>query len=368
MEAARRIAIEPTRKSLELGLLTETLGALLPLGRVDEILEHLARAGTIARELGDSRREAAVLLQLAVMLWTGGKYAQGLDAARDAARAAANAGSRTLQMATAQARMMLNHGLGLYAQVLEDAHAIESDFGPELAARRIMPGWAVLAALNVKVFLAEVLTRMGDFDPAQQACDAAYHELEGNEHAFSRTLVDVVQGVLWIEQGRARDAVALLQKSLQYCHANDVPTMVPPIFAALHRALALAGQGQEAAAQLRKSLDDRMYLAGGRYNEFYLSNSLAIALSELGRLNEAREAAEAARAAAAQYGQRGHEAEALATLAGVEERAGMDGAALANFRQALNVAQQCAATLIEHRSAEGIQRLSAVPALAGVSG
>lgn len=368
MEAARRISIEPKRQLHELGLLTETLGALLPLGRVDEILENLGRAGEIARQLGDARREAAVQLQLAVMLWTGGKYAQGLDAARQASEAAASAGSRTLQMAAAQARMMLNHGLGQYAQVLADARAVEREFAAELAARRIMPGWAVLSALNVQVFLADVMMRMGNFEAAEQACDAAYRELEHNEHAFSRTLVDLVHGTLRIEQGRAREAVALLQAALQYCRANDVATMVPPLYAALYRAMALCGQAEEAAAKLRKAVDDRLYQAGGRYNEFYLSHSLAVALAELGRLDEARAAAEAAHAAAASFGQRGHEAEALATLAEIEARSGAEPAAHTHFEQARNLAQQCSSTVVERGCAERLRALDAARAVAGITG
>lgn len=368
MEAARRIAIEPRRLELELDLLQETLGALLPLGRVDEILENLGRAGAIARRLGNARHQASVQLQLAVMFWTGGKYTQGLEAAREASEAAASAGSRTLKMVAAQARMMLNHGLGLYAQVLADARAVEREFAAELATRRIMPGWAVLPALNVKVFLADVMKRMGNFDAAEQACSAAYRELDGNEHAFSRSLVDFVQGTLWIEQGRAREAVALLRPALQHCYANDIPTMVPPIYAALYRALALSGQAEEAAARLRKAVADKLYLAGGRYNEFYLSRSLAIALAELGRFDEARAAAEVARASATSFGQRGHEAEALTTLAEIEAKSGHEPAARTYFEQARDLAQRCSASLIERRCTERLQALGAAAAVAGLNG
>ena len=113
MDAARHVEDEQTRSALELDLLSETLGALLPLGRGEEILGNLHRARGIARQIGDARREAAVLVQLAVMLWTEGRYEQGLDVAREAASAAVSAGSRSLQMAAGQARMMIHHGLGL---------------------------------------------------------------------------------------------------------------------------------------------------------------------------------------------------------------------------------------------------------------
>ena len=369
MDAARRVAVEPVRQALELGLLTETLGALLPLGRVDEILDNLERAGLLAKQLGDTRREAAVLLQLSVMLWTRGKYEQGLEAASKASEAAVTAGSRSLQMAAAQARMMLCHGLGRYQQVLEHARAVEQQFAAELAGRRIMAGWAVLAALNVKVFLADVLARMGGFDAAQEACAAAYRELTGHEHAFSRVLVDFVQGGIWTEQGRYRETVALLTTALQSCKANDVPTMYPPILAALGGAMALNGQVDEATALLRKAIDDKVHLAGGRYNEYYLSHNLAIALAEAGRYGEALAAAEDARRAAASYRQRGHEAEALCKMAEIEIKAGQQKSALVHLQQARSLAHDCSMTYVEGKTAESIARIMAAPqSVVGVPG
>jgi tetratricopeptide (TPR) repeat protein len=362
MDAARRIPIETERLTLELGLLTGTLGALLPLGRVDEILKNLERAGVIARQLGDTRREAVVLLQLAVMLWTSGKYLQGLQAAGEASAAAASAGSRSLQMAAAQARMMLNHGLGRYSKVLDDALEVERQFAAELGGRRIMTGWAVLAALNVKVFLADVLARKGDFDAAQEACDAGYRELEGHEHVFSRVLLDCVQGGVWIEQGRYGQAVTLLRSALQSCQANDVPTMYPPIFAALALAMALDGQADAAVAQLRQAIVDRLYLAGGRYNEFYFARSLAIALAQAGRYEEALAAAVDAREKAASHGQSGHEVEALYAIAEIEMMAGRHAQAMAHFQTVEQLARQCAMTHVQQKAGQCKSRISAAQA------
>jgi tetratricopeptide (TPR) repeat protein len=143
---------------------------------------------------------------------------------------------------------------------------------------------------------------------------------------------------------------------------------VPPLYAALYRAMALCGHAEEAAAKLRKAVDDRLYQAGGRYNEFYLSHSLAVALAELGRLDEARAAAEAAHAAAASFGQRGHEAEALATLAEIEARSGAEPAAHTHFEQARSLAQQCSSTLVERGCAERLRALDAARAVAGITG
>ena len=341
MDAARRVDDEQTRSALELDLLSETLGALLPLGRGEQILGNLHRARGIARQIGDARREAAVLVQLAVMLWTEGRYEPGLDVAREAASAAVSAGSRSLQMAAGQARMMIHHGLGLYARALEDAREVEASFGPELGARRIMAGWAVLAGLNVKVFLADILARMDDLDAAQRACEAAYRELSVHEHAFSRTLVDFVQGRILIDGGRLDEAVALMDSALQYCRANDVATMYPPLYAEWCWALALTGKARDATAKLRVAIAERLHLAGGRYNEFYLSHALAVALAGCGNYDDARAAAMEALEFAASHGQRGHEAEAALMLAQIETARGRPDDAQLQLRRAESLARQC---------------------------
>jgi tetratricopeptide (TPR) repeat protein len=255
-------------------------------------------------------------------------------------------------MAAAQARMMLNHGLGRYERALEDAEGVERRFAAELGARRIMAGWAVLASLNVKVFLADILFRMDRPDSAQQACDAAYRELEGHEHAFSRVLVDFVQGRMLIEQDRFEEASRLLEPALHFCHANDVATMVPPIFADLCLAQACSGDASGAADRLRKAIADRLHLAGGRYNEFYLARSLATALMLDGDSEGALAAARSALAAAGSYGQQGHEAESLVLLGDIEARVGRLDAAATSYERAQSLAHDCSMLRLERIASE----------------
>jgi len=355
MDAARRIEDDQQRATLEVSLLSESLGALLPLGRGEQILKNLDQARLIAGAVKDSRRQAAVLVQLAVMLWTQGRYLQGLDVAHEAGVVAAAAGSRSLQMASAQARVMLNHGLGRYAVALEDIAQVEQAFAPELAAGRMMSGWAVLATVNLNVFLADTLLRLGQLERAQQACDAARSGMEGTEHAFSRTLVDFVQGCLLIETSDPRKSAAYLDEALRHCESRDVATMYPPLFAAWGRARALsdATAAADAATKLQAAIDAKVHLAGGRYNEFYLSYALAVALRRSGRLADAAAAASAAMNYAAAYGQAGHRVEAMYELGQVELARGNADAAASILQRACRLAQES--------GMERIARLAAHP-------
>ncbi|WP_082754992.1 ATP-binding protein [Variovorax sp. PAMC 28711] len=341
LEAARRVEPEAAMLTCELALRMEALGAQMAVGLFDAIVTNLERAERITRTLGDTRRQAAVALQLAVVLWTRGSYRQGLEAAANAGAVALAAGSRSLQMAAMQARMMLNHGLGRYAVAGADAAEVEREFAVELRGRRLMAGWAVIASINVKTFLADTLIWKGEFVAAQAACDAAYRELAAEDHAFSRVLVDFVQAELMLAQHRAGDAVTLLRSALELCRVHELSNMQPAIVAYLGGAMARSGQALQALALLEPAIAAKISLSGGRYNEFYFPFNLAIALQTAGRAEEAIVAARTACEAASALEQRGHEARALQLLAGIEGEAGRAHDAALHTQQAQAAAHDC---------------------------
>ena len=341
LDAARRIEDSATMLPLELALRSEALGALMPQGDFDGMFTHLERAQVVTRMLGDPRRQAAVGLQLAVLLWTRGKYQQSLDATIQAAAAAVAAGSRGAQMTAAQARLMLDHALGRYDSLVEQARRVETSFAVELSSRRIMPGWAILPSVNVKVFLADALGRMGDTVTAQQVCEQGYRELSEPEHAFSRSMVDFVQGGIWVRSGRYRDAIACLRQAIVFCKLHDIPTMAPCMVGLLAEALGRDGGSAEAIDLVERAIADKTYLFAGLYTEYYLRYGKGVALTQCGRHEEALAELNLARAHAVAYGQRGHEADALLALGEAAAAAGQIEQARSLLQAAETAATEC---------------------------
>ncbi|MBS0452899.1 MAG: AAA family ATPase [Proteobacteria bacterium] len=341
LEAARRVPTESAMLPSELALRVEALGAQMALGEFDAIVSNLERAESITLTLGDTRRQAAVSLQLAVTLWACGSYQQGLSVATQAGKAAEAAGSRSLHMAAMQARMMLHHGQGRYLEATEVAMEVAREFEVELQARRLFPGWAVMASTNLHVFIADIMTLRGDLKAAQAACDAGYAELEEQDHPFSRVLLDFSQGELLLAQKRPAEAARLLKSALELCRVHEVSNMYPAILAHLGGALALAGKPTEALALLEPAVAKKLSRAGGRYNEYYFPYFLGIALQEAGRIDEALAAARQACDAAASFQQRGHEARALLLLAMVEQRLGRERESQQHLAEAQALAKEC---------------------------
>lgn len=297
-------------KRAELKLRMKALGALMPIGKPAPIIANLERASAIARELADPRSEAAAALQLVFIQWVRGEYQLGLEAAETASHSAAATGNRMLQMAAVQARLLLCHGQGRYTDVLHHAAEAQQKFADELSLGQMLPGWAAHPACNVLQFKADCLWRMGEFEAAQQALDECYRTLAANEHVFTRLVVDFVQGEVWLAGGRPAEAAALLEKSMALCKSNDIPSMFPPLLASHCIAMAGAGHAEQAAATLQQAYDDKVYQAGGRYNEYYYPRGLAVCQSRLGRHEEALRWARAARAAADVSDQQGHSVDA----------------------------------------------------------
>ena len=342
LDAASRIESEASRLESELALRAEAPGAMMALGQIDAIVTNLERAEIIARKLGDTRRQAAISLQLAVSQWSLGNYARGLEAAANTGTAARAANNRRFEMTALQASMMLNHGLGRYAEAQVDVDTLMRDYGPELALRRLLPGWAVFPAVNVHAFRSDLLMIRGEFVAAQAACDATYRELEGDlDHPFSHGLADFAQAGLLMAQGLDAQAAALLATTLELCRRHDVPTMYATILARLSGALARAGDAPRALALLEPAMAAKAYLAGGRYNDFYFAYNLGIALWKAGRFDEAAQSAAQAVSVAETFEQRGHKAQALLLCAEVDAALGRTTARDKHLRLARLDAQHC---------------------------
>lgn len=363
MEASSQRGVDPVRmQPVVLALRMEVLGAQLPKGRMTDAIANLEAAHAITRELGDLRRESGVALQLAVLLWTQGEYERGLVAAKGAEASARHCAGRSALMAAQQARVMLHHAQGRYREAVAGCRSVLREFAVELSARRLLPRWAVLAVVNVQAFLADSQAALGDFGAAQAACDSAYAELGAGDHAFSRILLDFVQGNVWLLQGRTRDAVAVLDRARMACDTHDVPTMKPPIVARLCMAMARSGQIGAALTRIEDAVATKLERQGGRYNAYYFPASHAAVLFEALRHDDALVQARHAIEEARRYGQRGHEAEITLLAAEIAAHGGQPAVAREFYSQALAISAECGMELMQAQALRGMhESIEAAP-------
>jgi len=338
LQAARRVDDASVALTLELALRLEAIGAMLALGQIDDIFSNMERAEAIAVQLNDQRARAAVSTETAVFLWMRGRFEQGLRYASQGLEAARLAQRRHMMMAAHQTRLMHLHALGRYAEAAVESQVLLSDYGPELSAHVVQPGWAAIPIVNLYAFHASTLWRLGDSATAHAFCAKAYEILSNINHPYSRLLIDTVQSQIWIEGMELDPAETLMRAGVQQCVTHNVPTMLSVCTGVLGSALARNGKAAEAATMLEKGFADRIYEAAGPYGRTFMRVSLGVAYRKLGRLDDAiavgRKAVEET---AEEYG---HQTEALYELAETLRQAGDLAGAEANFKRAAEAADR----------------------------
>jgi class 3 adenylate cyclase/tetratricopeptide (TPR) repeat protein len=352
--ASRRTDSESTAQTLELALRLEAIGAMMALGRIDEIFNNMERAEVVATQLNDQRARASVSTQTAVFLWMRGEFEQGLRHASRGLEAAGLAQRRHMSMAAHQTRLMHLHALGRYSEAAAEGSAVLSGYGPELAQHVVQPGWAAIPIINLYAFYSSTLWRLGDYKAAQEVCGLAYGILSVVDHPYSHLLIDTVQGQIWIEQEKLNEAEALMVRAARKCVTHNVPTMLAVCTGTLGSALARNGKPSEAATLLEKGFADRICDAAGPYGRIFMRVGLGVAYRNLGRPDDA---ISVGRKAVEQAGEEyGHRTEALCELAETLRRAGEASSAEDFFRQTYDEALRLGMPFYQKRAAAALAK------------
>ncbi|GAB9225018.1 class 3 adenylate cyclase/tetratricopeptide (TPR) repeat protein [Bradyrhizobium diazoefficiens] len=352
IQAARRVDGAPTAQALELALRLEAIGAMMALGQIDDIFSNMERAEAIAVQLNDQRARAAVSTETAVFLWMRGRFEQGLRYASQGLEAARLAQRRHMTMAAHQTRLMHLHALGRYAEAAVEGNVLLSEYGPELSAHYVQPGWAAIPIINLYAFHASTLWRLGDSEAGSAFCAKAYEILSNIDHPYSRLLIDTVQSQMWIENDELDRAERMMRMDLQQCLTHNVPTMLSVCMGVLGSALARNGKAAEAVPMLERGFADRIYEAAGPYGRTFMRVSLGVAYRKLRRLDDAiavgRKAVEQA---AEEYG---HQTEALYELAETLRHAGDQAGAEAHFKRVALAAERLGMPHYQRRAAAAL--------------
>ncbi|MGY8681608.1 tetratricopeptide repeat protein, partial [Bradyrhizobium sp. UFLA05-153] len=185
-------------------------------------------------------------------------------------------------------------------------------------------------------------------------CALAYEILSRADHPYSRLLVDIAQGQIWIEKGELDRAEALMRKSVQQCVMHNVPTMLAPCTGIFGNALARNGKASEAVPLLEKGFSDRILDASGPYGRTFMRVALGVAYRNFGRLDDA---IRAGRKAVEQAGEEyGHRTEALYELAETLRCAGDEPAAEACFAQTSEAARRLGMPYYQKRAVAALAK------------
>jgi class 3 adenylate cyclase/tetratricopeptide (TPR) repeat protein len=260
--------------------------ALLAMGDIDRLIAIVREAEQLAASVGDKRRQAAALGQLANGLWMDGQHRAGLQYAELAEKFGSEIEDFRISLSARFNHAQLDHALGGIREAAQRFAAILDMLQDDLELKRF--GWTGLPSVLASGFLAWCAADLGDFPLARRTIDRAFRIVDQVPDPYSIVYAHLASGVYHLRRGEAREAVAAFEIAKSVSERSQ---MVLPIAGAwLAAAYVEAGQPRQALSLLHKADRARTYKRGGKYNWFYHHLGMAQAYLALGDIGSAQAA------------------------------------------------------------------------------
>jgi class 3 adenylate cyclase/tetratricopeptide (TPR) repeat protein len=337
--ALRRLPETPERSAQEVDIRFDLRNALLPLGELEPILDHLRAAEALARALGDQRRLGRIAAYETDCLRLVGNSDRAIESGQRALTIANACGDFSLRVLANTYLGQVYQSRGDYPRAIALFRSnVEALVGP-LAQERL--GVLQLPAVHSRTCLVWCLAELGAFAEGIAVGEAAIRIAESVEHPINLIVACSGIGAVYFRQGDLRRAIPVLERGVEVSRRWNVPLWFPRVASDLGAAYALSGRVADALPLLELAVEraSEMRLRSGQ------SHSLA-ALSQgyvlAGRIGDALDIARRALALAQERGERGHEAWAFRLLGEIELQSTGPGHTLAeqHVRHALALAQE----------------------------
>jgi class 3 adenylate cyclase/tetratricopeptide (TPR) repeat protein len=261
--------------------------ALLAMGDIDRLIAIMREADQLAHDLGDKRRQAATLCQLASGLWLAGQHRTGLEYAETAETLASEIQDFSIGLAARFNRANLHHALGMVGEAAQMYASILDALEGDLRYKRL--GWTALPSVLTCGFLAWCAVDMGDFVLARNTVDEALRIVEKVPEPYSIVYAHMANGLYKLGRGEPREAITAFEAAKV---VNERSQMKLPIATAwLARAYVQGGRPEDALSILTEADRTITYKHGGKYNWFHHHLSMAQAYLAVRNLPSAQAAA-----------------------------------------------------------------------------
>ncbi|HAM55138.1 MAG TPA: hypothetical protein DCQ64_06925, partial [Candidatus Rokubacteria bacterium] len=299
---------DPDGTARAIDLRFDLRNALIPLGDLEPLLDHLREAERLAQGIGDRRRLGRAASLLSNFFQLTGDHALAMESGRRAEAIAAELGDRSLEAA---ANLYLGQtccAMGNYRQAVEILTRNEVALAGESGGERLSE--AAFRFITSRTWSVWSLAELGRFTDGLARGQEAVRLAENADHAGA--LLSAYQGLgfLYVSRGEADQAAAVLGRGVELCQAAGIPAMFPLMASSLGAAHLLAGRVDEGLALLEEAV------AQGAARRMMGCQSLRVAqlgegLLLAGRLDDASAASDQALELARAHEERGHEAWAL---------------------------------------------------------
>jgi class 3 adenylate cyclase/tetratricopeptide (TPR) repeat protein len=337
--ALRHLPDSPDLREQSIDVRLDLRTALIVLGDLGRLLDHLCEAETLAEALHDRRRLGWVSAHQAVLFSHMGGQEQALASGQRALALAEALGDVVLQVRGMIQLGQAYYTLGDYRQAIEYSRRGMTYLEGDLLRERF--GLVFLPSVNVRVALVGCLAEVGAFAEGLAIGTEGLQIAEAVDHPVSRVIAYFSLGRLALNKGDFPEAVRMLERSLGLAQVTEFLLWSPRIASALGSAYARSGRVAEALLLLEQAVEQAAAMQLMAHQTIRV-----LGLSEVSlltdRLEEARSLAERALELAQAYKERGHQAYALHLLGEIAARHASPevALALAHYQQALVFANE----------------------------
>jgi class 3 adenylate cyclase/tetratricopeptide (TPR) repeat protein len=260
--------------------------ALLAMGDIDRLVAISREADELAGSIGDKRRQAASLSQLANGLWMAGQHRTGLEYAQLAEKFGSEIEDFRISLSARFNHAQLDHALGAIREAAQQFASILEMLQGDLEHKRF--GWTALPSVLTCGFLTWCAVDLGDFPLARRTIDRAFRIVDQVPDPYSIVYAHLASGLYHLRRGEGPEAVAAFEIATAVSERSQM--VLPIVGAWLAAAYVEAGRPQHALALLHEADRAATYKRGGKYNWFYHHLGMAQAHLALGDIGSAQTA------------------------------------------------------------------------------
>ena len=328
--------------------------ALLPLGETDRIRDALGQAAELAEHLGDRRRQAHVAVFRGSYHWWVGEHARAYELAARGLRSGTDLGDAAL-CASATYFMAVSHETrGSYRDAVRLLRPLATS-----ASGGISTAYGSVAAPAVfwTSHLARSLAELGDFSAARAAANDAMRIMAPLHHPFLTVHVSCSMATVALRQGRADEAISLLEQLREINMVGSAPVVFPINEWFLAYAYALVGhpEADDLLRHMERLTDDARFTY---YYPFWLT-LLGEGYLLLGEVQDALTRADRALELSRKRGERGNEGWSLRLIGDALSvlRPDSEPEIADSYRSALAIAEELGMEPLRAHCHLGLERL-----------
>jgi class 3 adenylate cyclase/tetratricopeptide (TPR) repeat protein len=286
-------------------------GALLELGELRQMLDHLREAATLAEALGDQPRLGRVAAFMCRYLREMGDHDSAVESGQQALAVAETLGDFALRVMAHQFLGVAYYALGDHRRALGVLRGNVESLAGDLIRESF--GLVGYPSVNSRSWLVRCLAELGAFPEGVTYGEEAVRIAEAVDHPISLILAYLGVGFFSLRQRDLFRAIPALERCLDLCRVWNSLVWFPEAAAALGYAYACTGRVTEALPLLEQAEQRgaaRETMGGQSLRVGYVSEAYLLA----GRMQEAVQLAGRALDLARAHKERGYQAWALRLL------------------------------------------------------